>query len=390
MTYFSAMALLAVFLFNSCDEIPVVSSAITVDQLPKASISGYVTSEMNLLTNGQELVPEGTRLLIEVSYSDLNAAATAGKWQDTVSVGTNGKYEVAVPADANGVTVTITPFAFESDQTQAYGALLPKVLKSYTVAQSTLSIRSGQVLTKDISYTANNLPNFTDKVRVSGKVQANLNAETVGLESVPDGTILNFYNGQWKDSVSVKNGTYSIVVPIGDAVICKAKFKCNKKVWVTDYVTLSNSAYANVSYEYTVSGMTSYSANSENMDLTAGEGKDLTVDPNANLVVVSGNALADIDGTTYGLENMPNGAQIVFYTTQWGATAIVNNGKYSVRIPKNTSVNYCIKFTTYKKLSSTSVKSYIYEYTGTLNPSSYPINLDLNAGNGTEATISNN
>jgi hypothetical protein len=134
-----------------------------VDKLPKATITGYVTAEMNFQNDGEEAVPAGTELFVEVSYADINPDAVAGKWQDTVSVGTDGKYETSVPADANGVVVTITPFAFEANQTQPYGALFSQIKKSYTAAQFTVAIRSGQILPRNYSYIAANLPNLRKK-----------------------------------------------------------------------------------------------------------------------------------------------------------------------------------------------------------------------------------
>jgi hypothetical protein len=367
---FLGLSVLALMGLTSCEK-EIVSSPIYVDKLPKANVTGYVTSEMNLQSDGAEFVPTGTKLLVEVNYSDLNSVAT-GKWKDTVTVDATGKYQVAVPANGSGVTVTITPFAFEADQIQPYGAFYKTVKKSYSAAFITFTIRSGQAFSKDVSYLTSNLPNFTDKVSVSGKAQANLDAKLVGLENVPNGTVINFYNSTWKDSVVVQNGTYSIIVPNGLLVNWKSKFIAAKNVWVTNANSPSQSGYQSVSYQYTISGSSTFGSNTINNDLSAGEGVDMTVDPNANVVLVSGNATADLDLTTAGNESIPDGTIITFYASDssWGGTATVSNGKYNVSIPKNKAVNYYATFVYNKKLTATTFASTTYTLNGTISGTS--------------------
>ncbi|MDP4240440.1 MAG: hypothetical protein Q8904_13315 [Bacteroidota bacterium] len=369
---FSALAILALVGLTSCDK-DILSSPVYVDNLPKASISGYVTAEMNLQTDGSEFVPVGTKLFVEVNYSDLNNAAT-GKWKDTVTVAENGKYQVAVPANGEGVTVTITPFAFEADQTQAYGALYKSIKKAFSTNPTSFTIRSGQAVSKDLTYTANDLPNFTDKVSISGKVQANLNAEIVGLENVPNGTVINFYNSGWKDSVIVQNGTYSIVVPKGEIIYWKSDFKYAKHVWNTNIASPSDSKYQDINYEYTISGSSSFFVNTTTNDLSAGEGMDLTVDPNANIVQVSGNATAELNVTTPGYENIPDGTKITFYAldNSWGEATTVTGGKYSISVPKNKTIVYYATFVYNKVLTvnPTTNSTTTYTLNGTISATS--------------------
>jgi len=352
---FSGLAMLALLCQTGCTD-DVVSSSISVDQLPKASITGYVTTEMNLQTAGLEMVPEGTKLFVEVNYSDLNSSAT-GKWKDTVSVAADGKYQVAVPATGNGVTVTITPFAFEADQTQGFGALYKTIKKAYNASPVQFMLRSGQALSKDITYTISNLPNFVDKVSISGKVQANLNAAIVGLENVPDGTVINFYTSSWKDSVTVQNGTYSIVVPTGVLINWSSKFVATKLVWVTNSTSIADSKYMSINYTYTITGSSYYNSNTTTADLTAGEGSDLTVDPMSNVTVLSGKIIADIDATIPGSEDLPaslDGTKITFYAgdNSWGGTATITGGKYTINIPRNKTIQYYATFVYNKKMNS--------------------------------------
>jgi len=348
---FSIMAILALISLSSCNNEEVVSSPIYVDNLPKADISGYVTAEMNLQSDGAEFVPEGTQLFVEVNYSDLNSSAT-GKWKDTVSVTSSGQYEVGIPANGSGVTVTITPLTFEANQEQAYGSFHNQINKIYSTSPIILtSVRAGQTLKSNITYSPSDLPNFTDKVSISGNAQANLDASIVGLENIPNGTVINFYNSTWKDSVAVQNGTYSIIVPKNSLIYWKSIFKYSKNVWSSTTLSFDNSH----TYEYTITGSNTFTTNTTNVDLTAGEGTDTWVDPLANVVQVSGSALADLDLTVSGLENIPDGVKITFYATDnsWGGTAIVSGGKYSINIPRNTLVYYSGTFNYYKITTTT-------------------------------------
>lgn len=349
---FFLMVLTAVALvsFSGCEEM-VVSSDQTIDLVPKATISGIVTAELNLQSNGLEFVPAGTQLLIEVNYSDINPAST-GKWQDTITVGAEGKFSALIPTDANGVNVSILPFTFDFDQIQPYGSLNSNVRKTYSVTAATnKAISSGQSITLDIQYDKiTTAPSYIDKVKITGKFTANLNQETGGNENVPNGTVINFYNSTWKDSTVVTNGTYTISVPKGIPLTVKSKFTYSKKVW-----NLTTSTYTNVNYEFKYDAVRTYNTMDEVVDIVAansGEGTDLTIYPIVSQV--TGTALADLDESTVGLENMPNGSVIRFWTTTapiWGVTTTVTNGTYSVSAPKNQTAYWSTKFTYSKKVA---------------------------------------
>lgn len=361
---FSAMAILTLVSLGSCKNEEVVSSPIYVDNSPKANISGYVTAEMNLQTNGAEFVPAGTQLFVEVNYSDLNSAAT-GKWKDTVTVSATGQYQVDVPANGSGVTVTITPITFEANQIQAYGSFFSQTNKIYSTNPITLaSVRTGQSLKSNITYSLSDLPNFTDKVGITGKVQANLDASVVGLENVPNGTVINFWTSTWKDSVIVQNGIYSIVAPKNSTINWKSKFKYLKNVWNPNTLTYNNSH----TYEYTITGSSPFSSNTTDFDLSAGEGIDLWINPLANVVQVSGAALAELDLTISGLESIPDNAnaKITFYTSDnsWGGTATISAGRYTINVPRNQTINYTGSFTYLKRTSATTTVQTTYSFNG--------------------------
>lgn len=367
---FSIMAILALVSLSNCKNEEVVSSPIYVDNSPKANISGYVTAEMNLQTNGAEFVPAGAQIFVEVNYSDLNSAAI-GKWKDTVTVSATGQYQVAVPANGSGVTVTITPLTFEANQIQAYGSFFNQINKIYSTNPITLaSVRTGQSLKSNITYALSDLPNFTDKVSISGKFQANLDASVVGLENVPNGTVINFWTSTWKDSVVVQNGIYSMVSPKNSSINWRSKFKYLKNVWNPNTLTYNNSH----TYEYTISGSNSFSSNTTDFDLSAGEGTDTWIDPLANVVQVSGTALADLDLTISGSESIPDNAnaKITFYASDnsWGGTATISAGRYTINVPRNETIIYTGSFTYLKKTSATTTVLTTYNFNGTFFSSS--------------------
>lgn len=352
-----AVAALAMLSFTSCEEM-IVSSNQTIDLVPKATLSGNVMAELNMQSSGMEAVPAGTQLLVEVSYSDINPTS-AGKWMDTIQVSADGKYSVQVPADANGVNVSILPFVFVADQIQAYGSMATKVTKTYSVTAATMkAISSGQSIVLDITYdkiTA--APSFVDKVKITGAFTANLNQELGGNENVPNGTIINFYNNSWKDSAVVTNGKYSISVPKGVPLTVKSKFTYSKKVW-----NQTTSTYTNVNYEFKYETLRTFNTIDEVVDIAAansGEGTDLTVYPIVS--AVSGTAKADLEENLNGLENLPNGTVIKFWTTTapiWGVNVTVYGGQFTVNAPKNQNINWSTKFNAVKKVAMTDPQTF--------------------------------
>ncbi len=377
------IACVALFALSSCEK-DVVSTPVTVGLIPSAQIVGNVNAELNLQTAGLEVVPSGTMLLVEVFYADINPAATNGKWADTVTVASDGKYSVSVPSDAGGVNVNITPFPFEAEQVQAYGAFYKVLKKTYTCAPAIIAIRSGQTMTKDLTFVASNVPSFVDLVNLSGKCEANLNAEQPGLENVPDGTVINFFTSEWKDSVIVANGNYSINMP-NKTVNYKAQFTYAKRVWVVNS-DFAQSSYQNINHKFKLNGSFSPAGSTNTLDLSFGEGTDLTVDPHPNTTILSGTATADLDLTTAGLENMPDGTRIYFSTGTWGATAIVSSGKYTVSIPRYvdinspTSVAYNISFNANRK-TITETKVYNFNASGltsTVSAATKTLNITAN------------
>lgn len=379
--FYGILAVIATVLLGSCDD-EIVSTPVTINLLPKANITGIVTAELDLQQAGEEPVPEGTLLFVEVNYSDINPSAF-GKWADTVAVAAGGRYEIAVPADADGVSVVITPMSFEAGQKQAYRSYYPEITKVYNAPSVTVMIRSGMQVSQNLSYTGSDSPLFVEKIWIAGQFKANLDAEQIGLENVPDGTIINFYNNGWKGSVAVVNGEYTIEVPKGLPVYWKSAFTYSKRVWKVSQTVPSESGYEQVNYEYKLSGgPATFNEVTENYDFSAGEGTDLTEGVDPNIVLLSGKALAELDLTASGSEQIPNGVKIYFYTSTWGANAVVSSGNYNIEIPRGQVVNYYLNFTAMKKTGEDASALYSYTLTGTLIYNSETASFDFNAGNG--------
>lgn len=346
---FMIVCTMAIMVFSSCKDEVVVSTPVSLDLFPKATITGSVSADLNLQTYGSESVPEGTELLVSIPLSSLYTSTMPGVWRDTVTVGDDGKYTVSVPTSINSVTttVTITPFDFEYDQIQAYGSSYRTINKLYSATSTTVVLLSGQAATQAITYSnvVNANASFKEKVLISGTVTANLDQSAIGSENLPDGTIINFFtlttnnSNMWKDSVAVKSGGYSISIPKGVAVYYSINLKYQKKVWVVNTTSQSLSAYQNISYNYSVASISfgSYTTSETDVDIDLGEGTDLTELPNttiltATLSQVNLDLSDDSPSTTYN--NVPNGTIVYLYTSTWGLSATVTNGSITASVPR--------------------------------------------------------
>ncbi len=363
MNYLSIFGLLAVISFSSCKDEPiVVSSAVTVATKDSATISGYVTAELNLQSAGFEAVPAGTSLLVSLPYSDLNSSAT-GNWQKTITVGADGKYSVKVPTNTKGVTVKITALDFDFDQIQAYvpGAIIPNLKLTYSIASNTNNVVSGQSINNDIVYANTaGVAIGTPKVNISGKAQADLDASIIGLENLPDGIKIIFTAAGWADSTSVTGGRYSISVPKGSIVSWSINKIISTKVWKANSLNPSQSVYELQDKKYSINGSNGFAANNLGFNITT-SGNGSTISEPFLTNTVSGTAKAELDGTLAGLENLADGTLIYFYTSTWGATATVSNGSYTINVPIDSAINYYIQFVSNQKNGSGVITSHTFQ-----------------------------
>jgi len=354
MIFFVALATVVLIGFMSCNEEAIVTSAISISTKDSATITGYVTADLNLQSAGNEAAPTGTTFVISVPYSSLNASATTGKWQKTVTVGTDGTYTVKVPTNTSGVNVTITPTNFDAEQTQTYVAGMPttKVKSIFSCASIGLgTLVSGQTKVQNIGYTAAAIVNPVGltKVQISGKVQAELDASNIGLESLPDGTTMIFTATGWADSTTVQNGTYTMSVPSGLSVNWKISKLISAKLWQKD-ATLNTYTYVTQTRQFSITGTGFFSANNPTFHIsTASNGSVPAVTITNTVTALSGTA--QVSGI-----NLVAGTVIYFYNSPktWGASAIVSStGTYSINVPASENIyfEYVKGVTTYTNYS---------------------------------------
>jgi len=112
-------------------------------------------------------------------------------------------------------------------------------------------------------------------------------------------------------------------------------------VWSPNSSSPALSTYSNIDETYSLSGSGTFNENTLAVDITP-SGYAAPVDAPLT-TTYSGTALAELDFSTKGLEYLPDGTKIYFYTSTWGATATVSNGSYSVIVPAGTTVNYYVK-----------------------------------------------
>lgn len=355
MNFFVAFATVVSIGLMSCKEEAVVSSAITIATKDSATITGYVTADLNLQTAGNEAVPAGTSFVVSVPYSALNASATSGKWQKTVSLGADGKYTVKVPSNSSGVSVTISPINFDADQTQTYAAGIPtttvkSTFSSFNIAVGTLV--SGQIKVQNISYSATAIVNPVGmtKVQISGKAQAELDASIIGLENLPDATSIIFTATGWVDSTTVLNGNYTMSVPSGLTVSWRISKLIPTKIWQKDLTTPGTYSYVTQSRQFTITGSNLFMANNLKADIS-------TVTNGTTPAVTSTNTTTTLSGTAQVSNiSLAAGTVINFYNLAktWGAsTTVSNTGTYSINVPANDNIffEYVKSSTTYTNYS---------------------------------------
>jgi len=378
--YLLLMVVLSLIMFTGCGDKEIVSSPISISSLPKATITGYVTADLNLQTLGSELVPAGTKLLISIPYSSLNSLASIGTWQDTIKVDASGKYTAKVPTTTSGVSVIITPMSFEANQTQAFGYSVSSLPFRYSCLPLTVSVASLQTVNQDISYSGAILPQYARKVLFTGAVRAELDATNAGYEFAPNGTIVRFYNSSWKDSAIVNNGKFSVYVPYNISFTEAVNFTANKISILSTSTTSSintSTTYFNYKTTATVPAQT-VDINDYSSSFIV-SGTDASVDPLSIFAVnYSFTVQADFDltnntpSTTY--DPIPDGTTFYFWSgsssissATWAKTVQVSGGKISISLPASSTV-----YSAFTATQKTSTGNILKTYNNSFNTISAP------------------
>lgn len=146
--------LCASILVFACDKIEDPAPINTIDTSKTATITGTVTTQLDLSNSTTENVPAGTVLFFTVNASDYVVNGTATGTQKlvyTTAVEANGTYTIAIPALTKAISVSITGDEFAFNQKQSAGPDIRKVYKINTPASPSITLGKKTVL--DLSYT---------------------------------------------------------------------------------------------------------------------------------------------------------------------------------------------------------------------------------------------
>lgn len=185
------------FMLNSCKE-DVKTSELVLDMSKTATIVVYAYAELDQSKDGIEKVPDGTQIMLRITYDNFNGSAKS-YWTELFSV-ENGKIEAEVPVTNKGVTVEIFPYEFYYDQKQPYGSVNNTVPKYYKYVGGIISetgVKTGEVRTHEVSYSVNGFDDFTEVVKRNFKLIADFDATTATNDPAPNGTKVTFYAAGW-------------------------------------------------------------------------------------------------------------------------------------------------------------------------------------------------
>ena len=222
---FVGLLLLAVSFFTvSCDK-DVETSNLTLDNSQKANIVVHIYAELDKSKLGYEEAPDGTKVFILIENSEFNSTAD-GIWMDTVRV-KNGKIEVQVPTNSDGVDVEVRVANFIAQQKQGYGSSTSTLASAYSGDVTLSDILPGETRYDELNCSDDSFSNEVEVVSRKFKINAITNVDD-GSEKV-SGVDVTFYNSEF--SVTVKSdseGVVEVELPKGvnDA---KAEFASKKK-----------------------------------------------------------------------------------------------------------------------------------------------------------------
>jgi hypothetical protein len=215
MKKFLFVILLFSITFYSCDK-EVQTSPLTIDMANKGTLKGYVFADLDLTKYGQEPAPAGTKVLLSVSYDEYGYASK-GSYQDSVKLDNNGQFQIKIPANAQGVSVNVTPIDFLYDQKQEFNASQPTLKCLFTCSPSAITLKSGEVSINTFVYGWDSFSYQT--VTLSGKLQGEFDESIAGLENVPAGKSITFFCDGWSKTVTTaSDGSYSIEVPLNENI----------------------------------------------------------------------------------------------------------------------------------------------------------------------------
>jgi hypothetical protein len=251
------LLLVAAFLI-SCDK-EVETSSLTVNNFPKATIQGFVYADLDLTNYGDEPVPQGTKVIVTMEYSELGLGT--GSLIDTVMCDNQGSFTCQVPADADGVDVTAKVVEFIYNQVQEFNFEYTTVLKSYPSGTIDFTVKSNDFQVENLTLgdpTAIVEPVIWETI--SGVMYASIDESNVGTEVV-SGQQMTFNCTGWSTTVTTDaNGRYQVDVPADENISVDFYFTIAGKDGAGDAITWrfdGNPSFGNFSdnddaYDFTI------------------------------------------------------------------------------------------------------------------------------------------
>ena len=319
----------------------------------RVTISGKAQADLDASIIGLENLPDGTKIIF-----------TANGWADSTTV-TAGKYSISVPKGyliSWNINKIISTKIWNSNSDPAQSTYI-SVNKTYAISGQNsffANNASWDIISTGVSIISS--PSLT--TTIYGTVKAQLDLTTIDLENLPDGSRIYFYTSTWGATATVTNGNFNIVVPVGTTINCYILQTTNQK------------SQSNVLYPHTFTLSTSfYSGTGTSMTLP------LIVPDILITSTLTGTAKAELDLSTYGLENLPDGTKITFSTTtpSWSEAATVTNGTYAINVPVYTSVNYSIQLTASQKSSNGLMTTHTFQANSSFYSSSTTSTLNITA-----------
>lgn len=165
---FIGLFAIALLSLNSCKKNEVVPTSMELDMSKTATITGLVKAQLSaaLDINGTDKIesaPEGTKLIVKVALNQYNNNAPEGKFITfQTEVGSAGRYSIDVPANENGVDISIEGVEFEYNF-EAYSLVdtnwvkIEPELRYYSTDKQEFSILAGSNYEKSFEFTGTEL-----------------------------------------------------------------------------------------------------------------------------------------------------------------------------------------------------------------------------------------
>lgn len=212
----SLMLMAFSLLFSGCDD-EVVNSELILDIEKVANIEVALLAEMDRTSLGLEKVPNGTKVVFSINYSEFNPNASTGKWVQSTEV-SNGIVSMEVPTNNNGVNVRIDFAPFVYDQVQQFGSPQNTSSQLYTADYIMVNTLPEQDYVRQVTYGSTDFGDNTPSISKTFKAQY-INDILGEVKNVPQGTTIRMYTYSWTTTADVNSdGKFTATVPFEENI----------------------------------------------------------------------------------------------------------------------------------------------------------------------------